>query len=108
MGTGEGQAGEAAPDSASLPLQQYKRGVIRATPATCDPHLVNHSVLLVGFGKSKSVEGRRPRPGHSIPYWILKNSWGPDWGEEVSASYCRVGREQGRTGLSPASGPDVP
>lgn len=78
-------------------LQQYKRGVIRATPATCDPHLVNHSVLLVGFGKSKSVEGRRPRPGHSIPYWILKNSWGPDWGEE---GYFRLHRGSNTCGIT--------
>uniref|UniRef100_G1MFZ3 Cathepsin W n=1 Tax=Ailuropoda melanoleuca TaxID=9646 RepID=G1MFZ3_AILME len=93
-------------------LQQYQKGVIKATPATCDPRLVDHSVLLVGFGKSKSVAGRRAEGGSSqphrrnpIPYWILKNSWGADWGEKVSVIYLR-GR--GRTGLSPPSGPDVP
>lgn len=109
---GEGHPGEVASDSAPLPLQQYQKGVIKATPATCDPRLVDHSVLLVGFGKSKSVAGRRAEGGSSqphrrnpIPYWILKNSWGADWGEKVSVIYLR-GR--GRTGLSPPSGPDVP
>uniref|UniRef100_A0A8C3WCG4 Cathepsin W n=1 Tax=Catagonus wagneri TaxID=51154 RepID=A0A8C3WCG4_9CETA len=83
--------------TASL-LQQYRSGVLKGTHDNCDPESVDHSVLLVGFGRSKPVEGRRPRPRHSLPYWILKNSWGPDWGEGVSR----------RTGLSPPSGPDVP
>lgn len=89
---GEGHIGEVAPDSAPLPLQHYQKGVIKATSITCDPRLVDHSVLLVGFGKSKSVEGRRSvssqsRPHHSTPYWILKNSWGANWGEKVSMIY---------------------
>lgn len=101
-----------ASHSAPLPLQQYQKGVIKATPATCDPQVVDHSVLLVGFGKSKSVAGRRaeggasqPHPRRSIPYWILKNSWGAEWGEEVSVIYPRG---QGRAGLAPPSGSDVP
>lgn len=86
---GEGHIEDMAPDSDPLPLQQYQTGVIKATANTCDPHLVDHAVLLVGFGKSKSVEGKRAeavssKSRHSIPYWILKNSWGASWGEKVS------------------------
>lgn len=99
-----------APDSAHLPLplQKYQNGVIKATPTTCDPKYVDHVVLLVGFGKTKSVEGRQAKNvswhshRHSTPYWILKNSWGAEWGEKVS-----VILGQGRAGLSPPSGPDV-
>ena len=104
-----------APDSAPppLPLQNYQKGVIKPAPGTCDPQHLDHIVLIVGFGKTKSVERRqteavssrsKPRPRHSTPYWILKNSWGAHWGEEVSAVY---GEGKDRTGLSPPSGPDV-
>ncbi|XP_014322511.1 cathepsin W isoform X5 [Myotis lucifugus] len=87
-------------------LQQYQNGVIKATNTTCDPQYVDHVVLLVGFGKTKSVEGRQAKDvsGHSrrrsTPYWILKNSWGANWGEKVS-----VILGQDRAGLSPPSGP---
>mmetsp|Transcript_161232 Transcript_161232/g.391516 ORF Transcript_161232/g.391516 Transcript_161232/m.391516 type:complete len:500 (+) Transcript_161232:126-1625(+) len=44
----------------------YKTGVYAYN---CGVH-PNHGVLLVGYG----VQG-------SAPYWLLRNSWGADWGE---------------------------
>ncbi|KAM7226248.1 hypothetical protein CapIbe_022393 [Capra ibex] len=87
-------------------LQQYQKGVIKATPTTCDPRHVDHSVLLVGFGKTKSVEGRQgkaasfgsyTRPRRSMAYWTLKNSWGPHWGEE---GYFRLHRGSNTCGIT--------
>ncbi|XP_011719182.2 cathepsin W isoform X2 [Macaca nemestrina] len=87
------------------PLQLYRKGVIKVTPTTCDPQLVDHSVLLVGFGSLKS-EGiwaetvssqSQPQPPHPTPYWILKNSWGAQWGEK---GYFRLHRGSNTCGIT--------
>jgi hypothetical protein len=44
--------------------------------------LVSHAVVCVGWGVTPANEG-------SIPYWIIKNSWGETWGEQ---GYFRIAR----------------
>ena len=56
----------------------YKSGVISGEG--CNRTHVDHAVLLVGYGVDTSV-----RPW--LPYWKIKNSWGPAFGE---GGYVRV------------------
>lgn len=42
-------------------------------------------VLLVGYGASGYSQVRMK----DKPYWIIKNSWGPSWGEEGFYKICQ-------------------
>ena len=46
---------------------------------------VNHGLMLVGYGKVTSKDRVR---GRCKEYWIIRNSWGPDWGEEGFFRIC--------------------
>lgn len=65
---------------ASMPFFRfYKSGIIRANQFKYCGERIDHSVLLVGYGEEKD----------GTKYWILKNSWGEDWGEN---GYFRLER----------------
>lgn len=49
----------------------YKSGVYTSDTCGSSPMDVNHAVLAVGYG----VED-------GIPYWLIKNSWGTQWGDD--------------------------
>lgn len=72
-------------------MQTYIGGV--SCPMICFKKMLNHGVLLVGYGKK----------GFSIlrlgnqPYWIIKNSWGQKWGE---GGYYRLCRGHGMCGMN--------
>ncbi|KAK0406206.1 hypothetical protein QR680_018434 [Steinernema hermaphroditum] len=68
-------------------FSNYNKGIFDQTPDQCPGDLgdLNHAVLLVGFGEE-----------NGIPYWIVKNSWGTDWGEN---GYVRMRRGKNLCGI---------
>jgi len=69
-------------------FQLYTGGVISS--AACGTNL-DHGVLIVGFDTD---------PTTMQDYWIVKNSWGPKWGEN---GYVRLIRDQNECGLNSMS-----
>ncbi|XP_021889302.1 probable cysteine protease RD19B [Carica papaya] len=63
-------------------MQTYIGGV--SCPYICSRRL-NHGVLLVGYGSA----GYAPIRLKEKPYWVIKNSWGENWGENGYYKICR-------------------
>ncbi|KAM0032880.1 putative cathepsin F [Helianthus debilis subsp. tardiflorus] len=53
-------------------------------PYICSKLKMDHGVLLVGYGSA----GYAPLRFKEKPYWIIKNSWGVDWGEDGYYKLC--------------------
>lgn len=69
-------------------MTPYKSGILTEKDCKCsDPEKmeVNHAVTIIGYGKSE-VKGCNE-------YWVIKNSWGSDWGVHGTFRLCadRVG-----------------
>ncbi|KAG9446422.1 hypothetical protein H6P81_012550 [Aristolochia fimbriata] len=71
-------------DAGSMDFMFYQEGLFTGSCGT----FLNHGVTVVGYGETKEQN----------QYWIVKNSWGTDWGEE---GYIRMKR---RSELDPKEG----
>lgn len=66
---------------------QYKSGILKESDCKCsnpNKETVNHAVTIVGYGKSTPSDGRPD----CNEYWLIKNSWGPDWGLKGLFKLC--------------------
>lgn len=67
-------------DTDPMSLYLYSGGVYYETK--CSSSRTDHGVLIVGYGTTELGED----------YWLVKNSWGPDWGE---LGFFRIARNRG-------------
>lgn len=70
-----------------LAFQFYHTGVF---DASCGKRL-DHGVLAVGYGRDEALQK---------DYWLVKNSWGPSWGEQGFIKLSRsTGGRAGECGI---------
>ena len=68
------------------PLQTYTGGILDKTSSQCPVSGINHAVTMVGYGNADGKD-----------FWIVKNSWGQNWGEN---GYFRIKRGSGTCGIN--------
>nr|XP_033780738.1 cathepsin K-like isoform X2 [Geotrypetes seraphini]XP_033780739.1 cathepsin K-like isoform X2 [Geotrypetes seraphini]XP_033780740.1 cathepsin K-like isoform X2 [Geotrypetes seraphini] len=68
-------------DAGLSSFMSYRKGIYY--DPDCDEADINHAVLVVGYGVQKGMK-----------YWIVKNSWGKDWGNK---GYILMAREKNNT-----------
>lgn len=78
------------------PLEKYTGGIIDNKSGAKE---IDHIVSVVGWGEEPQSDGS------SLPYWIVRNSWGQYWGE---MGYFRIIRGVDNLGIEDACSWGVP
>ncbi|KAL4111842.1 hypothetical protein QTP88_015723 [Uroleucon formosanum] len=73
-------------------MQFYMGGVSHPIHALCSPKSLDHGVAIVGYGVHRTKYTHK-----NLPYWLIKNSWGPGWGEK---GYYLLYRGDGSCGVN--------
>ena len=68
------------------PLKYYSSGIFDKSSTQCPSSGINHAVTIVGYGAASGKD-----------YWIVRNSWGSNWGEN---GYFRIVRGTGCCGIN--------
>lgn len=75
-------------------FMMYKSGVYSSNSCHKTPDKVNHAVLAVGYGEQ-----------NGLLYWIVKNSWGSNWGNN---GYFLIERGKNMCGLAACASYPIP
>jgi len=67
-------------------FRNYKSGIYESTVCRNGTMDVNHAVLAVGYGRLNGTD-----------YWIVKNSWGAEWGDQ---GYFKIKRGVNMCGVA--------
>ena len=68
------------------PLSSYTGGIFDKSSSQCPSSGINHAVTMVGYGTASGKD-----------YWIVRNSWGKNWG---GSGYFRIVRGTGCCGIN--------
>lgn len=74
--------------NANQDWQLYKNGIYNPKTENCPNSNgnIDHGVVIVGYGSENGLD-----------YWIIRNSWGNDWGEN---GYIRISRGKNTCGVA--------